>query len=202
MRGRVTTADFVRGAHDAKSFVADGRPECALVGRSNVGKSSLLNRLVGRKGLARVSSTPGRTQAVNYFLIDQSAYLVDLPGYGYAKTSKQNRQTFAALTEAYLVHKGRDPRFALVQLVDGVIGATELDHQAHQWFRDVGVEPIVVATKIDRVKPGQRRASMAGISAALDLDPNHPPLFVSAKTGEGISDLWKAINARHDHDVR
>lgn len=201
MRGRVNTAEFVRGAHDANSFVADGRPECAFVGRSNVGKSSLLNRLVGQKGLARVSSTPGRTQAVNYFLINGKEWLVDLPGYGFAKTSKESRRRFAALTEAYLERKGQDSGFELVQLVDGYVGATELDLLAHRWLNELGIEPIVVATKIDRVKSGQRHAALGGIRSALALEQDSP-VAVSSKTGEGIPDLWKAINARREAEVR
>lgn len=199
MRARVTTAEFVRAAHDETSFLRDDHPEVAFVGRSNVGKSSLLNALVGRKGLARVSQTPGRTQAVNYFDIDGRLRFVDLPGYGFAKISATQRRQFAALTERYLEARSGAPRFALVLLVDGQIGPTELDDQARAWLSELGVEPVVVATKIDRVSKNRRRATLAGIAERLSLQPDNPPLAVSSRTGEGIPDLWKVIGARTTH---
>ena len=98
---KVESAEFIRSAHASGDFVRDGRPEIAFVGRSNVGKSSLMNRLLGRKGLARTSSTPGRTRAVNYFLVNRRFYFVDLPGYGYAKAGKEERREWAALVDGY-----------------------------------------------------------------------------------------------------
>jgi len=98
---KVESAEFVKSARASGDFVRDGRPEIAFVGRSNVGKSSLLNRLLGRKGLARVSSTPGRTRLVNYFLINRRFWFVDLPGYGYAKAGKDERREWAALADSY-----------------------------------------------------------------------------------------------------
>lgn len=193
MRGRVATAEFVRSVHTVADFVRDDRPEVAFVGRSNVGKSSLLNRLTGREKLARVSQTPGRTQSVNYFLVDGSWWLVDLPGYGYAKASHTDRQKFAALTEGYLEHGAKRSGFALVQLVDGQIGPTSLDEQAYQWFLSLGVRPILVATKIDKLSNGRRRPMLTSIAKTFGLE--ELPIAVSAKAGDGINDLWKVINA-------
>ena len=135
---RIDTARFVLAAHSQHDFLSDGRPEVALVGRSNVGKSSLLNRLVGRARLARISSTPGRTRAINYFLINESFYLVDLPGYGYAKVSKQERAAWARLMDAYFTRADRNGW--LVQLVDAKVGATPLDVQAREYLTGLGVD--------------------------------------------------------------
>ncbi|MGH9361388.1 MAG: ribosome biogenesis GTP-binding protein YihA/YsxC, partial [Thermoanaerobaculia bacterium] len=121
---RVASAEYVRSAHEDADFVRDGRPEVLFAGRSNVGKSSLLNRLLGRKGLARTSSTPGRTRAVNYFLVNGRFYFVDLPGYGYAKAARVERRAWGALVDRYL--RRALPGSQVVLLVDGKVGATEL----------------------------------------------------------------------------
>ena len=169
----------------------DGRPEVAFVGRSNVGKSSLMNRLLGRRGLARTSSTPGRTRAVNYFLVNRRFYFVDLPGYGYAKAGKDDRREWAALVEEYLRHAL--PRLRLILLVDGKVGATPLDVQAYAYLTGLGVEVTVVATKIDKVPRGRRTAGLRGIRNTLGLDESTPLLPVSAHSGEGMKELWGAL---------
>ena len=134
---RIETARFVLSAVESRGFVDDGHPEIAFVGRSNVGKSSLLNRLIKRKTLARISSTPGRTRAVNYFLINEDFYFVDLPGYGYALVSKTERQAWADLMEKYFREAAR--RAMVVQIVDAKVGATDLDVQAYEYVQSVGV---------------------------------------------------------------
>lgn len=190
------SAEFVLSARHAEQFRRDDRPEVAFCGRSNVGKSSLMNRLLGRKGLARTSSTPGRTQAVNYFLIDDRTWFVDLPGYGYAKASKKERGKWAELIGQYFEDASGRPaggRLMLIQLVDAKVGATKLDVQATDYFVGFGVPLLVVATKIDKVKRSKRHRQLASIRRDLELPEDAPPLPVSAVTGEGIKELWAQI---------
>jgi GTP-binding protein len=191
---RIDSAEFVCAAHRREQFPRGAHPEVAFVGRSNVGKSSLMNKLLGRKGLARTSSTPGRTRSVNYFEINRRYYFVDLPGYGYAKAGFEERQSWAQLVELYLDHAAE--RLLVVQLVDGKVGATTLDREAYDYLNAFGVGLEVVATKIDRVKRGQRHRALAQVRQMLGLaEATAGPLAVSAHSGEGIKELWKTIDA-------
>lgn len=189
---KVESAEFIKSAQSGEGFVQDGRPEIAFVGRSNVGKSSLLNRLLGRKGLARVSSTPGRTRSVNYFLVNRRHWFVDLPGYGYAKAGKQDRQEWAKLADDYF----RNARPLVVMLVDGKVGPTPLDVQAYEYLASLGAPILVVATKVDRVPRGRRAAMEKGARQALGLGDEVGIIPISAHSGEGVKELWSAI-ARH-----
>jgi GTP-binding protein len=188
---KVENAEFVRSAHQSGDFLRDGRPEVAFVGRSNVGKSSLMNRLLGRKGLARISSTPGRTRAVNYFLVNRRGYFVDLPGYGYARAGKEERREWAEVVDGY-VHQAL-PRLWVVLLIDGKVGATPLDVQAYGYLSGLGAPIVVAATKIDRVSRGRRGAALAGIRKTLGLAESVPLIPVSAHSGEGMKELWGAV---------
>lgn len=191
---KVESAEFVKSARNSGDFVHDGRPEIAFVGRSNVGKSSLMNRLLGRKGLARVSSTPGRTRAVNYFLVNRRLWFVDLPGYGYAKAGREERREWADLADRYFRTPGSRP--LVVMLVDGKVGATPLDLQAYEYLSSLGAPVMIAATKADRVPRGQRAAMVKGVREALRLAGDVPLIPVSAHSGEGIQELWSAV-ARH-----
>ena len=187
---KVETAEFIRSAHGSGDYLRDGRPEVAFVGRSNVGKSSLLNRLLGRKGLARTSSTPGRTQAVNYFLVNRRFYFVDLPGYGYAKAGKEARREWAARVEGYF----REAKPALiVLLVDGNVGATPLDVTAHEYLSGLDAELLVAVTKVDRFSRGRWAQVAREVRKVLSLEEEIPVIPVSARSGEGIKELWGAI---------
>ena len=187
---KVETAEFVRSSHGSGDYLRDGRPEVAFVGRSNVGKSSLLNRLLGRKGLARTSSTPGRTQAVNYFLINRRFYFVDLPGYGYAKAGKDARREWAARVEGYF----REMKPALVVLlVDGNVGATPLDEQANEYLSGLDTKMLVAVTKVDRFSRGRWAQVAREVRKVLSLEEEIPVIPVSARSGEGIKELWGAI---------
>ena len=182
----------------ADQFRRDGRPEVAFVGRSNVGKSSLMNALLRRKGLARTSSTPGRTQSVNYFLINDKIWFVDLPGYGYAKASKRDREAWARLIGQYFEatadpDAGLERQLLLIQLVDSKVGGTDLDRQATDYFIELGVPVMVVATKIDKVGRSKRHRQFKAIRQRLELPEGAGPLPVSAVTGEGLQPLWKEI---------
>lgn len=188
---KVETAEFIRSAHQGGDFLRDGRPEIALAGRSNVGKSSLMNRLLGRKALARISSTPGRTRSVNYFLVNRRFYFVDLPGYGYAKAGKGERREWGELVDAYI--RQSLPRALVLLLVDGKVGATPLDCQACGYLTGLGAEIAVVATKIDQVSRGRRGAAVLGIRRTLGLGEATSLIPVSAHSGEGMKELWSAV---------
>jgi GTP-binding protein len=191
---KVETAEFAWAAHQSGDFPRDGRPEIAFVGRSNVGKSSLMNRLLGRKALARTSSTPGRTQAVHFYSVNSRFYFVDLPGYGYAKAGKDDRRRWAELVNGYL--QQAFPRAQVILLVDGKVGATELDEQAFQYLAMLGARPIVAVTKIDRVTKSQRANALKKVRETLELDESVPLISVSAHSGEGTQELWKYMT-RH-----
>jgi GTP-binding protein len=196
LNARVTpTAEYVRSAHRPEDFIRDGRPEIAFVGRSNVGKSSLLNALVGSRNLARTGATPGRTRAVNYFLVDRRYYLVDLPGYGYARASKDERERLARVSERYLESTPPGVGRRVVLLVDSKVGATPLDALALRFLAGTGVELVVAATKVDRVGRGERERQRRAIRAGLELPDSTPLIFVSAHTGEGLNELWREIRA-------
>jgi GTP-binding protein len=186
---KIGTVEFARACARAEDLLDDGTPEVAFVGRSNVGKSSLLNRLATRP-IARTSSTPGRTRTVNWFRIDDRWWLVDLPGFGFARASKSDRRAWGEVVDAYFARDRGRP--LAVQLVDAKVGATELDVNAHQWLRSLGVEPLVVATKVDRLKRGERAKLLELIRRSLGLGQEEL-LAVSAVSGEGIRELWKRI---------
>lgn len=202
---KVDTAEFERSAQSPGQFLRDGLPEIAFAGRSNVGKSSLLNRLLNRRALARTSRTPGRTQAVNYFAINRRLRFVDLPGYGFAKASKEARRSWAKLMSAYL-DRGARPSGSgdggglatpvlLVQLIDGKVGATDLDVEAHRYFASLELPRLLVATKIDKVPRGRRPRNLQGIRRRLDLPEEVEIVAFSALSGEGVGPLWNGITA-------
>ncbi|MDH3744862.1 MAG: ribosome biogenesis GTP-binding protein YihA/YsxC [Acidobacteriota bacterium] len=195
---KVQTARFIRSAVRSEDFLRDGLPEVAFAGRSNVGKSTLLNRLVGRKGLARISSTPGRTRAINYFLINSRFYFVDLPGYGYAKVSKSERKAWAALMDQYLGRTSGDAK--VFQLVDGKVGATPLDVQATEYLVSLGIVPAVVATKIDKISRNKRPSQLAAIRRELAMAEDASLIAFSALSGEGVREIWKEIESYFEHE--
>jgi GTP-binding protein len=183
---------FLLSALSAAQFPAPAVPEIAFLGRSNVGKSSLLNALVGEKA-ARVSSTPGRTRAINFFaLVDpnqnQKKIFADLPGYGYAKISKSISAEWPKFIEPYLVE--RETLALCVCLVDSNIPLRPADKQLVDWLRAAGREFVVVATKVDRLSGNERTRNLAALRKGLGVEEI---LAVSAKTGAGIRELWARI---------
>ena len=196
---KIASAEFVRSAVAADGFLRDGRPQVAFAGRSNVGKSSLLNRLLGRKALARISSTPGRTRTVNYFLVNERVWFVDLPGYGFAKAGREERRRWAGVVAAYLA--GSAEVAQVVLLVDAKVGATPLDVQAYEYLAGFGTPVVVAATKADKVGRGRLGKATAEIRRTLGLGTGAeaPPVVpVSSRTGEGIRELWREIDGRLD----
>lgn len=190
---KIDKAEFVRSVVTPDQLFRDDRPEVAFIGRSNVGKSSLLNRLLGRKGLARVSSTPGRTRAVNYFVVNGRFYFVDLPGYGYARAAKTDRRAWADLADAYC--QSALPESQVVLLIDAIVGATDLDQQAFEYLSAYGGDVAVVATKVDRLSRNKQQAAAAGIGRSFGLTRDQTVTLVSARSGEGLRELWASIDA-------
>ncbi|CAN5584098.1 ribosome biogenesis GTP-binding protein YihA/YsxC [soil metagenome] len=166
--------------------------EIAVVGRSNVGKSSLINALAAQKEVARVSKTPGRTQLINLFAAGPGATIVDLPGYGYAKVPARVRRQWGPMIEGYLLE--REGLEMVVVLVDGEIGPTPLDQQMLDWLRDNGVPHQVVATKSDKVRPSKRPTRKAKLAAACQLDPGDV-VWVSASKGVNIDRLQDLVHS-------
>jgi len=160
--------------------------EIAIVGRSNVGKSSLINALANRKQLAKVSNTPGRTQLINVFALPTGATVVDLPGYGFAKVPAREQSSWRPMIEGYL--RGRDALVMLLLLVDGEIGPTKLDLQMIDWLLDEAIPYVVVATKADKVKPSRLAGRQQQVAAACHLEQGDV-FWVSASKGTGLDRL-------------
>jgi len=183
---------FAGSAASPQQFPKDGLPEVAFLGRSNVGKSSLLNALAGVRGLARVSSTPGRTRIVNFFRVGGRLYLADLPGYGYARVPETMRRSWERLAVSYLV--GREPLRVCVFLVDVRHEPSEGDLTLKAFLDHHGLRYVVAATKADKLGRGELARRVAALrrglaGRALDLLP------VSAVSGAGVPELWRAIRA-------
>jgi GTP-binding protein len=182
-------ANFLKSATQRSEYPEIGLPQIAFVGRSNVGKSSLINSLVGRKNLARTSSTPGRTQIINFFEVDGTWVLVDLPGYGFAKVPKDIRDRWGPMIEEFLV--GDDRLRLVVVILDSRHEPTKLDRNMIEWLSHFGVPFQLIATKFDKVAKSQRTRSLRRIRESLESEDVLP---FSAVTGEGKKDLWKIIN--------
>ena len=183
-------AEFVRSAGRREDFIRDGLPQFAFAGRSNVGKSSVINRLVGRKNLAYVGASPGKTTQVNYFLIDRRAYLVDLPGYGYAKVSQGEKERWGKLMEAYFAET---PMCLGVLLVDARHNPTVNDCTMAAWFQNAGCPFVVVANKLDKLKKREISSNLDQIRLDLELTQDCPVIPFSAEKGTGREELLACI---------
>ena len=178
--------EFIRSAVKPADFIRDGLPQLAFAGRSNVGKSSVINRLVNRKNFARVGASPGKTSQINYFLLDGRAYLVDLPGYGYAKVSKAERDRWGRLMESYfasgLITMG-------VMIVDARHKPTADDVTMTNWFYDAECPVIVAANKLDKLKKSEIEPNLARIRETLGLREGDALVPFSAERGDGKEQL-------------
>ena len=184
-------AEFVLSAVAPKFFLRDGLPQVAFSGRSNVGKSSVINRLLNRKNFARVGAAPGKTTQINYFKIDNAFYLVDLPGYGYAKVSKAERDRWGKLMESYFA----DPELMTlgVMIVDSRHKPTADDCTMARWYREAGCPFVVVANKLDKLKKSQVEPNIQTIRDTLELGEEDVIIPFSAEKGTGRQELVSAI---------
>lgn len=187
---KVAGAEFVKAAVDERGWPKDGMAQVAFVGRSNVGKSSLINSLVGRKGLVKTSSTPGKTREINFFRINGAFYFVDLPGYGYARTPGRVQSSWGPMIEGYL-ENSRELRL-VVFLLDIRHEPGGHDRVMRDWLARHGLPTVCVATKADKISRGNRRRHVGVIADALALETDDIIQY-SAHTGEGKVVLWGAI---------
>ncbi|MBL8152301.1 MAG: YihA family ribosome biogenesis GTP-binding protein [Blastocatellia bacterium] len=194
---KIEEASFVISAVDSRDYPKDGFPDVAFIGRSNVGKSSLINSLTSSKSLARTSNTPGRTQQINFFKINRKLYFVDLPGYGYAKVSQKQREMLRKIISNYLSY--RETFVLTILLIDSRHLPTESDLQAKSWLEEQSRPFLVVLTKSDKLSSNELRNQVTKIRTALGTDQVIP---YSAVTGFGKDQLWKSIlewiNTHHD----
>ena len=195
MEVNLQKTEFIRSATSKKDFPEDRLPQLAFAGRSNVGKSSVINRLVGRKNLAYVGASPGKTTHINYFRIDGKAYLVDLPGYGYAKVSQAEKARWARLMESYFQSES-EALTAGVLIVDIRHQPTANDLTMHQWFRQSGCPEIVVANKLDKLKKSQVEPALALIRETLELGEGDILIPFSAEKGTGKEELISLLTQR------
>ena len=169
-----------------------GRPEVAFAGKSNVGKSSLINGLMNRKSLARTSAQPGKTQTINFYNVNECMYLVDLPGYGYAKVSQSEKEKWGKMIENYL-HTSKNLK-AVFLLIDIRHEPSENDKMMYDWILHTGYEPIIIATKLDKLKRSQVQKNLKLIREGLKLRPGTVMIPFSAETKQGREEIWTMID--------
>jgi GTP-binding protein len=193
----INNVRFIKSAAAPKDFISDGLPQIVFAGKSNVGKSSVINRLLNRKNFARVGATPGKTAHVNYFLVDERAYFVDLPGYGYAKVPLHEKQRWAKLMEDFFASAGKLSLGILI--VDARHDPTADDKLMSDWFSATGRPLVVIANKSDKLKPSELAERPAKIREILCIDDEIPVLPFSAEKGTNRGVLLKEIENTIHH---
>ncbi|MQM60176.1 ribosome biogenesis GTP-binding protein YihA/YsxC [Lentilactobacillus buchneri] len=190
----VHNVDLTISAVAEKQYPNTQFPELALVGRSNVGKSSLTNVLINRNKFARTSSQPGKTQTLNFYNIEDKLYFVDVPGYGYAKASKASREKWGRMIETYLTK--REQLRGVITLVDGRHAPTDDDVSMHNWLKYYNIPMLTVATKMDKISSGKWNKQESLIKKTLQLDAYEPLILFSALTKTGKNEIWRWIEGR------
>lgn len=188
---KIKETEFVISAVRPNQYPVDGLPEIALAGRSNVGKSSLINKLIQRKNLARTSSQPGKTQQLNYYRVNQDIYLVDFPGYGYAKVSKTQREQFGVMIETYL--QERDQLVLQLLVIDIRHEPSKDDQLMYKWLKHFEIPTCVVVTKADKIPRSKWDKHMKMVKTTLEFDPSDKMVLFSSETGLGRDELWGTI---------
>lgn len=190
---KVTTAEFVISAVKQEQYPKLNVPEIALAGRSNVGKSSFINKMINRKNLARTSQKPGKTQTLNFYLINDQFFFVDVPGYGYAKVSKAEREQWGRMIESYFLNR---------QLLRGALLIVDIRHKPtnddismYDWFHYYEIPVVVIATKADKISKSKRDKQLKMIRTTLNLEKNAPLIAFSSETGEGKEKAWEAVKS-------
>ena len=188
---KVHNVEMVISAVRPDQYPEDGLPEFALAGRSNVGKSSFINRMIGRKALARISSKPGKTQTLNFYKIEEQLFFVDVPGYGYAKVSKTEREAWGKMIECYFT--GRQELKAVVQIIDLRHPPTADDRMMYDFLKHYNIPCIVIATKADKIPKGKWDKHKKIVKETLEMEKSDPLIVFSSETGLGFEEAWKTI---------
>ncbi|ANE47147.1 GTP-binding protein [Paenibacillus swuensis] len=188
---KVTQAEFTISAAGPKQYPEDALPEIALAGRSNVGKSSLINKMLQRKNLARTSSQPGKTQLLNYYRINEALYFVDFPGYGFAKVSKSLREQWGKMIEEYLKH--REPLKLILHVIDLRHPPSKDDQAMYSWLKHYNLPVCIVTTKADKIPKTKWQKHLKIVKETLEVDPRDPIIMFSSETGLGKDELWLHI---------
>ncbi|WP_195269201.1 ribosome biogenesis GTP-binding protein YihA/YsxC [Eubacterium sp. 1001713B170207_170306_E7] len=191
---KVTQAEIVISAVQQAQYPEDKLPEIVLLGRSNVGKSSFINTLIQRKGLARTSSQPGKTQTMNFYKINEAFYFVDMPGYGYAKVSKKEREKWGVMIEEYL--QKRENMVLVLLLVDSRHEPTEDDRLMYDWLTYYGLDPVIIATKADKISKVRQKKAVDNIFNTLRPRKRSDVILFSAATKLGKEEAWEVIEER------
>ncbi|MBD7935658.1 MULTISPECIES: ribosome biogenesis GTP-binding protein YihA/YsxC [Cytobacillus] len=188
---KVVSSDIVISAVKPEQYPDVELPEFALAGRSNVGKSSFINKMLNRKGLARISSKPGKTQTLNFYLINEILHFVDVPGYGYAKVSKKEREAWGKMIETYLT--SREQLRAVVLIVDLRHQPTKDDVMMYEFLKHYEIPCIIIATKADKVPKSKWQKHIKVTRETLDVDPSDSLILFSSETGKGKEEAWAVI---------
>ncbi|MBX0358898.1 ribosome biogenesis GTP-binding protein YihA/YsxC [Halobacillus sp. Nhm2S1] len=188
---KVNSADIVISAASKKQYPKTPIPEIALAGRSNVGKSSFINRMIQRKNLARTSSKPGKTQTLNFYIINDKFHFVDVPGYGYAKVSKKERAKWGEMMEEYFAEREQLKATALI--IDIRHKPTEDDQLMYDYLKHFELPVMVIATKLDKIKKGQRKKQLKMIFDVLEMEEEDALIPFSSETGEGKDVAWRTM---------
>ena len=193
---KIRSSEIVVSAIRKEQYAAEGLPEIALVGRSNVGKSSATNALLNRRNFARTSQTPGKTRTINFYKINNEFYFVDLPGYGYAKVSKSEKDKWGVIMERYL--QDRQELCAIFLLVDIRHEPTNDDVMMYEWIKHFGYNCVVIATKADKISRGQYQKHISIIRKKLQLEKDEKVIPLSSSKKTGVEDVWNEIIAQYE----
>lgn len=191
---KVNNVELVISAVRPDQYPEDGLPEFALAGRSNVGKSSFINKMIGRKSMARISSKPGKTQTLNFYKIEEKLFYVDVPGYGYAKVSKSEREAWGKMIERYITD--REPLRAVIQIVDLRHPPSKDDIAMYEFMKHFEIPCIIIATKADKIPKGKWDKHKKIVRTTLDMDKTDPLIVFSSETGLGKDEAWQEIESR------
>ncbi|WP_102345370.1 ribosome biogenesis GTP-binding protein YihA/YsxC [Bacillus sp. Marseille-P3661] len=188
---KVTQAEIVISAVKPEQYPNDALPHFALAGRSNVGKSSFINKMLNRKSLARTSSKPGKTQTLNFFIVNEMLYFVDVPGYGFAKVSKKDREAWGKMIETYLTTS--ENLRAVIQIIDLRHKPTVDDKLMYDFCKHYDIPVIIIATKADKIPKGKWEKHLKVVKETLEVDPNDVVITFSSETGKGKDEAWGVI---------
>ena len=198
MTMKIRSSEIEVSAIRKEQYPKEGLPEIALVGRSNVGKSSATNALLNRRNFARTSQTPGKTRTINFYKINNEFYFVDLPGYGYAKVSKSEKDKWGVIMERYL--QDRQELCAIFLLVDIRHEPTADDVMMYEWIKHFGYNCVVIATKADKISRGQYQKHISIIRKKLQLEKDEKVIPLSSSKKTGVEDVWNEIIAQYESD--